>query len=126
MTGTDVTASVDPTFTIVIPAVVNLGTLQKGVAVPDKDFPVEAKNVIIEEGKSIFVSVSSDFTLSTSGGATLGYELHNSTAKVGNNETFATFTGDHTEAGKVKVPSTAGISVAGVYQDTMTFTIAYQ
>ncbi|NLT98033.1 MAG: hypothetical protein GXW96_07800 [Christensenellaceae bacterium] len=124
--NTIVTAGVDPTFTIIIPATVNLGTLQKGVVVPDKDFPVEAKNVIIEAGKSIVVSVASDFELSTSGGATLGYQLHNSSEKVGNNETFATFTGDRTEAGKVKVPDTSGISVAGVYQDTMTFTIAYQ
>ncbi|MGI5918362.1 MAG: hypothetical protein ACOX8N_01705 [Christensenellales bacterium] len=121
-----VTASVDPTFTIVIPAAVNLGTLQKDVAVLPQTFEVEAKNVIIETGKSIVVSVASDFRLSTSGGATLGYVLRNSTSEVGDKGIFATFTADRVESGSVRVPDTSGISVAGVYQDTMTFTIAYQ
>jgi hypothetical protein len=124
--GTLVTAGVDPTYTIVIPATVNFGTLQKDVAVPDKAFNVKAQNVIIEADKEIVVSVDSNFKLSTSGGTPLDYELYNSSGKVVNNAPFATFTGDRIESGWVKVPSTAGISVAGIYQDTMTFTIAYQ
>ncbi len=124
---TVVTAGVDPTFTIIIPATVNLGTLQKDGALPEQDFPVEAQGVIIEAGKSIVVSVVSDFKLSTSGGATLDYELYNSVpAKLLNNGTFVTFTKDHIENGSVSVPSTAGITTAGIYSDTMTFTIAYQ
>jgi hypothetical protein len=41
-------------------------------------------------------------------------------------DTFATFTGVATQNGSVQVPSTSGITTAGIYQDTMVFSISYE
>ena len=58
---TEVKAAVDPTFTIVIPSAVNLGTLQKGIIPTPQTFNVTAQNVLIEANKSIVVSVAEQF-----------------------------------------------------------------
>ncbi|HWQ57716.1 MAG TPA: hypothetical protein VN540_01760 [Clostridia bacterium] len=123
---TIVTAGVDPTFTIIIPATINLGKLQKNTGLKSQAFAVEARDVVIEQGKRIDVSVAGDFKLAC-GAAELAYSLYNGAtpaALVGNNEVFTSFAGARVETGSVQV-DTANIQFAGTYQDTMTFTIAY-
>ena len=122
---TEVTAAVDPTFTIVIPSAVNLGTLQKGIVPTPQTFNVTAQNVLIEASKSIVVSVTSDFNLAN-GTALLAYKLFSGSTELATGNAFATFTANGTQNGSVTVPDTSGITKAGSYQDTMTFTIAYQ
>ncbi len=122
---TEVTAAVDPTYMIVIPAAVNFGTLQKGLGDRAQAFDVTAQDVIIEAGKSIDVSVASDFKLA-SGTVLLDYELFNGgSSPLTTGGTFASFYGDGTQAGSVVV-DTDLITKAGSYLDTMTFTISYQ
>jgi hypothetical protein len=123
--STVVTAGVEPAFIVVIPSAVNLGTLQKGAAATPQDFDVKAQGVIVEAGKEISVSVTSDFKLA-SGSAEIVYQLLSGTSVMATGSEFAAFDTDGTQEGQVKVPDTTGISVAGSYQDTMTFTIAYQ
>ena len=122
---TEVTAGVDPTFTIVIPSAVNLGTLQKGIIPTPQTFNVTAQNVLIEASKSIVVSVTSDFNLAN-GTALLAYKLFSGSTELATGNAFATFTANGTQNGSVAVPDTSGITKAGGYQGTMTFTIAYQ
>lgn len=122
---TEVVAAVDPTYIIVIPAAVNLGTLQKGVAVTPQTFNVSAQDVLIEAGKSIKVKVASSFLLK-SGSAELVYQLLSGSDVLETGDTFATFTGVATQNGSVQVPSTNGITTAGIYQDTMVFSISYE
>ena len=122
---TEVTAAVDPTYMIVIPAAVNFGTLQKGLGDRSQDFDVTAQDVVIEAGKSIVVSVASNFKL-TSGTIQLDYELFNGGADaLTTGGMFASFDGDGTHEGSVVVDTNL-IEKAGSYLDTMTFTIAYQ
>ena len=89
--ATEVTAGVDPTYTIVIPAAVNLGSLQKNTGLKSQAFDVTAQNVVIEESKHIIVSVSSNFKL-TSGTTLLGYLLYKNTGgTVGNRKRVCQF-----------------------------------
>lgn len=121
---TDVTAAVDPTYTIVIPSAVDFGTLQKDTGIQTKAFPVEAKDVTLESGKSIMVAVDSDFEMN--GPAALAYTLYNSApALIIDEGPFTTFSGGRIETGEVRV-DTAGITKAGNYSGTMTFKISYQ
>ncbi len=122
---TEVIAAVDPSFIIMIPPSVNLGTLQKGVSAAPQPFNVTAQDVLIEEGKSIKVKVASSFLL-RSGDAELAYQLLSGSDVLATGGTFATFTGNRTQNGTVRVPDTSGISTAGVYQDTMVFSISYE
>ena len=47
---TDVTANVDPTYMIIIPAAVDFGMLVKDSGVQTQDFPVQAQGMVIESG----------------------------------------------------------------------------
>ena len=123
--STEVTAGVDPTYTIVIPAAVNFGTLQKDTGTRTQNFPVTAQNVLIENGKAIIVSVNSNFKMA-SGGTLLGYLLKKFGGGVmASGGEFARFSADGESIGSVEV-DTDLIVQAGSYQGTMTFTIAYQ
>ncbi len=122
---TVVTAGVEPTYTIVIPAAVNFGTLQKDTGLRTQDFPVSAQNVLIENGKAIVVSVNSNFKMA-GGGALLDYLLKKFGGGVmTTGGEFARFFEDGESIGSVEV-DTDDIVKAGSYQGTMTFTIAYQ
>lgn len=125
--GTVVTAGVDPTFTITIPAAVDFGKVAKGTGDEVRDFVVSASGVVIEPDKKIDVSVTSDFLLS-GGGTTLAYRLYNDDAAgatvIGDGGLFASFTENGNKDGNVKLDRSQ-ITVAAAYQDTMVFTIAY-
>jgi len=123
--ATEITATVDPTYTIVIPASVNFGTLQKGTGTETRAFNVKAQNLLLESGKSVIVKVNSNY-LMHAGAATLAYLLSNEDGPVsGPNAQFAAFTANGTKAGEVSV-NKANIQYAGNYMGTMIFTISYQ
>lgn len=125
-----VTFSVDPTYTITIPATV---TLAKDPFTGNyrQDATIEAENVRLLEGKALEVSLASasGFKLSTNAsGAT--YELPytvtigsaaTSIAEDGVVATFATQTGVQTETLHFAADNP---TYAGAYSDTVTFTIA--
>lgn len=126
---TEVSGDVDPTYVIVIPASVDFGTMVKNSGVIDRDFPVEAKDVVLEDGHRISVSVTSDFEMldgSGTGSTSLPYSLYNSNPSlITSGSVFTTFSGARTEEGTISV-DTAGITKAGSYIGTMVFSIAYE
>lgn len=120
---TQVNASVDPTYTIVIPAKVDFGTLTKGNVTHTVSFPVEAQNVLLEQGRQIDVSVTGSFMMSD-GSAQLHYSLLNQAGSNISAGKYCSFTGNGTNTGTVAV-DTSLISQAGTYTGTMTFGFAY-
>lgn len=126
---TEVTAGIDPSYMIVIPAAVDFGMLMKDSGIQTLSFPVTAYDVIIESGCGIQVAVSSDFNMKDMNGTgtvLLGYDLYNSVPTLMNDgSVFATFSADGTETGSVEV-DTSAITAAGSYKGTMDFTISYQ
>ena len=122
---TEVKAGVDPTYTIVIPASVDFGTLVKGTGNITREFDVTAQNVLIEADAEIEVSVASLTAMTDeSGTGSLAYVLRNETAPVSTG-LFATFEGNDTEDGTVTV-NTNNILIAGSYKGTMVFAISYE
>lgn len=123
---TEVLAGVNPTYTIVIPAAVNFGTLVKDTGVVVMDFDITAQGVVVEPGASIDVDATGPFEMKDedgTGSVPLAYTLENANGALTGN-LFTVFEGDRTEAGKVKV-NTAAITAAGSYTGTMVFTITY-
>lgn len=126
---TDVTAVVDPTYMIIIPAAVDFGILTKGTGVQEMDFPVEARDVVIENGYEIVVGVSSPFVMNDQNGAgpaSLGYKLYDSVpGLINDGDVFSSFEADRTETGEVTV-NADDIVKAGSYKGTMDFAISYE
>lgn len=126
---TQVTGGVDPSYIIIIPASVDFGTMVKGSGLKSQDFAVEAKDVVLEDGYSIKVSVSSSFTMKDkdgSGSVLLDYMLKNSVpTQMTSGAVFTTFTEDRIETGEISV-NTDNIKKAGSYKGTMDFTIVYE
>lgn len=126
---TEVNGDVDPSYVIVIPATVDFGTMVKGSGLKSQDFAVEAKNVVLEDGYSIKVSVSSSFAMKDkdgSGSVMLHYILKNSVpTQMTSGAVFTTFTDDGIETGEISV-NTDNITKAGSYKGTMDFTIVYE
>ena len=131
--NTEVTAAVDSTYTIIIPATVNFGTLVKNSGLVTREFDVTASGVIIEDDASIDVKVTGPFLMSNEDGGgdvDLPFALSNEAGaiEVPYPATFATFTAaipvDGTENGSVSV-DTDDITAAGSYKGTMVFSIVY-
>ena len=125
--GTEVTSGVDESYTIIIPSKVDFGTLARGTGTKEKAFTVSAEGVVIDEGTSIEVKVSSDFIMTNGGSGRIPYYLYDETRIIEDNDVFAEFyssLNDQSCTGKVFVDTT-GILYAGDYSDIMTFTIEY-
>ena len=123
----EVKASIDPTFMIIIPTAVDFGTLAKNSGTKTKDFNVAASGVLIEDGAKIAVSVESAFVMKDkdgTGNIDLAYVLNNSEDPVLTAAVFANFVENRTEGGTVTV-DTAAITKAGSYKGTMVFGISY-
>jgi len=127
--STAVNSSVDPTYTIIIPASVDFGTLIKGSGVIAREFDVTAQDLVLESGSHVDVSVQSSFLMSDGATppTTLEYLLYNTAADgspLSTGAQFASFTTSGTQDGRVTV-DTGAITNAGSYSGTMVFTIAY-
>lgn len=126
---TEVNGDVDPSYVIVIPATVDFGRMVKGLGLKSVSFPIEAKDVVLEDGYSIKVSVSSSFAMKDkdgSGSVMLDYMLKNSVpTQMTSGAVFTTFTEDRIETGEISV-NTDNITKAGSYKGTMDFTIVYE
>jgi hypothetical protein len=127
--NTEVKAGVDPTYTIVIPASVDFGSLQK-IDPPNnfvsEEFKVTASGVVIEAGAQIDVSVTSCTAMNDGHGHELPYSLYNEggTSPI-TNGVYASFDGSVADnVGRVTV-DTSNIHYAGDYSGTMVFTITY-
>ena len=125
---TDITAEIDPTFMIIIPAAVDFGNILKDTGVQEQNFPVEAIGVLLEPGCNIDVTVTSPFVMKDEDGAgsvELAFAMNNESGAVLTGNTFATFTGNDTEDGSIAV-NTDNITMAGSYKGTLVFAITYE
>lgn len=124
---TNVTFNVDPTYTVTIPAAVEL-TKDSATGNYKQDATITAADVRLEEGKTIVVTLASDFQLDTAASATykLPYTVTvgGDTNAISTGDTVATFTTNITEQSSTLHFAAANPQYAGNYSDTVTFTIS--
>ena len=124
--STEVSFNVDPTYTVTIPATVELERQEdNGTVTYENDYTLTAQaGVRLKKGEYIEVTVASDFEMTTTEGATLAYTITKGGNAVATGGVVAEFATD-------KVEQTATIHIAandpdyaGEYKDTVTFTVA--
>jgi hypothetical protein len=131
-TGTmNVTYSVDPTYTVTIPASVTLG----------EDKPISVSNVNLATGKKIVVKLTdaknkalvsgSEFTVATDDTtpATATYQVKKGTTVLALNDTAYEFAYDGTTktgSGTLTFTEPTDAKFAGTYADQLTFTISVE
>ena len=123
--STQVSFNVDPTYTVTIPATVELQKVEdNGTVTYENDYTLTAQaGVRLKKGEYIEVTVASDFKMTTTEGATLAYAITAEGAAVANNGVVAEF-----ETNKSAQSTTIHIAAndpdyAGEYKDTVTFTL---
>ena len=124
--STEVSFNVDPTYTITIPATVELQKKVDGNTVTyENDYTIEAvAGVRLLKNEYIEVAVASDFTMQTTEGATLAYSITAGGNAVANNGVVAEFATDK-NAQSITIHIAANDpDFAGEYNDTVTFTVA--
>lgn len=124
--STDVTFSVAPTYTVTIPAKVDLEKDANNRYT--KDLTISAENVRLVKGKELHVALSSDFKLTNASGTAYEWPY---TVKVGtsdrvinNNDIVAAFKTMTAEQSEVLHFAADNPEYAGDYSDTVTFTIS--
>ena len=110
--------TVDPTYTVTIPATVALG----------ETATIQAENVVVAKGKQVEVALTNanGFTVATPQGAELGYTVKNGETTVNEGDTVLTVNPDNGKTGETTLTFTTPETVkfAGDYTGTVTFTIA--
>lgn len=121
----EVTFNVDPTYTVTIPATVELQkTDTDGVVTYENDYTLTAEaGVRLKKNEYIEVTVASDFEMTTTEGATLAYEIIADDTAVLNNGVVAEFDTDKAAQTSTIHIAAADPDFAGEYKDTVTFTI---
>ena len=122
--STEVSFNVDPTYTVTIPATVELNKVDtEGVVTYENDYTITADaGVRLKKNEYIEVTVASDFEMTTAEGATLAYEITKGGAALVN-DVVATFNTDKTAQSSTIHISAGDPDFAGDYSDTVTFTI---
>ena len=123
--STEVKFNVDPTYTVTIPATVELNKAEdNGVVTYENDYTLTAQaGVRLKKGEYIEVTVASDFEMTTTEGATLDYTITASGNAVANNGVVAEFDTDKLEQTATIHIAAADPDYAGEYKDTVTFTL---
>ena len=124
--STEVSFNVDPTYTITIPATVELNKVEdNGVVTYENDYTIGANaGVRLKKNEYIEVTVASDFEMTTTEGATLAYTITAEDAAVANNGVVATFGTDKNAQSTTIHIAANDPDYAGEYKDTVTFTVA--
>ena len=123
--STEVSFNVDPTYTVTIPATVELNKVEdNGTVTYENDYTLTAQaGVRLKKGEYIEVTIASNYVMETPQGATLAYTI----TKDGNaldNDVVATFTTDKAEQTATIHIAANDPDFAGEYKDTVTFTVA--
>ena len=127
---TTVQFKIDPTYTVTIPATVELGkvTAQDGTVTYEKDLTLTASNVRLNEGKSLQILLGSDFQLEIKDKPNfekLPYKVIIGEKQLTSTDnlcaTFGTSTADQTVTLHFAADN---LKYAGDYSDTVTFTLA--
>ena len=123
--STEVSFNVDPTYTVTIPATVELQKVEdNGTVTYENDYTLTAQaGVRLKKGEYIEVTVASDFKMITTEGATLDYTITAENAAVVNNGVVAEFATDKAEQTSTIHIAANDPDFAGEYKDTVTFTL---
>ena len=123
--STEVKFNIDPTYTVTIPATVELNKVEdNGTVTYENDYTLTAQaGVRLKKGEYIEVTVASDFEMTTTEGATLAYGITAAGAPVANNGVVAEFDTDKAEQTATIHIAANDPDYAGEYKDTVTFTL---
>ena len=123
--STELSFNVDPTYTVTIPATVELNKVDtEGVVTYENDYTLTAQaGVRLKKNEYIEVTVASDFEMTTTEGATLDYTITAEGAAVANNGVVAEFDTDKAEQTATIHIAANDPDYAGEYKDTVTFTL---
>ena len=123
--STEVSFNVDPTYTVTIPATVELQKVEdNGTVTYENDYTIEAvAGVRLKKNEYIEVSVASDFEMTTTEGATLAYTITAEDAAVATGGVVATFGTDKNAQSTTIHIAANDPDYAGEYKDTVTFTL---
>ena len=124
--STEVSFNVDPTYTVTIPATVELQKIDaEGVITYENDYTLTAEaGVRLKKNEYIEVTVASDFIMTTTEGATLEYDITANDTAVANDGIVAEFDTDKSQQTATIHIAAADPDYAGEYKDTVTFTVA--
>ena len=123
--SSEVSFNVDPTYTVTIPATVELAkeTAGNGTVTYENDYTLTAEaGLRLKKGESIVVTVESDYEMTTTEGATLAYTITKDDADLVDS-IVAVFGTDKAEQTSTIHIATNDPDYAGEYKDTVTFTI---
>ena len=117
--------NVDPTYTVTIPATVELNKVEdNGVVTYENDYTIGANaGVRLKKNEYIEVTVASDFEMTTTEGATLDYTITAENAAVATGGVVAEFATDKAEQSSTIHIAAGDPEYAGEYKDTVTFTL---
>ena len=123
--STEVSFNVDPTYTVTIPAKVELQKIDTdGTITYENDYTITAEaGVRLLKNQYIEVTIASDYVMQTPQGATLDYTITKGGAALVD-EVVATFTTDKAEQSSTIHIAAGDPDYAGEYKDTVTFTVA--
>ena len=124
--STEVKFNVDPTYTVTIPATVELNKVEDNSTVTyENDYTLTAEaGLRLKKGEYIEVAVLSDFEMTTTEGATLAYTITAENAAVAMGGVVAEFATDKAEQTATIHIAANDPDYAGEYKDTVTFTVA--
>ena len=124
--STKVSFNVDPTYTVTIPAKVELQKIDTDGAITyENDYTITAEaGVRLKKGEYIEVTIASDYVMQTPQGATLAYAITAENVAVINNGVVAEFATDKAEQTATIHIAANDPDYAGEYKDTVTFTVA--
>ena len=123
--STELSFNVDPTYTVTIPATVELNKVEdNGTVTYENDYTLTAQaGVRLKKGEYIEVTVASDFEMTTTEGATLAYTITAENAAVATGGVVAEFATDKAEQTATIHIAANDPDFAGEYKDTVTFTL---
>ena len=124
--STEVSFNVDPTYTVTIPATVELQKIEdNGTVTYENDYTLTAEaGVRLKKGEYIEVTVASNFKMTTTEGATLDYTITAEGTAVATGGVVAEFATDkNTQSTTIHIAANDP-DYAGEYKDTVTFTVA--
>ena len=124
--STEVSFNVDPTYTVTIPATVELERQEdNGTVTYENDYTLTAEaGLRLKKGEYIEVAVLSDFEMTTTEGATLEYGITANDTAVANDGIVAEFDTDKSQQTATIHIAANDPDFAGEYKDTVTFTVA--
>ena len=122
---TEVSFNVDPTYTITIPATVELERKEdSGTVTYENDYTIEAvAGVRLKKNEYIEVTIASDFEMTTEQGATLDYTITKGGNAVATGGVVAEFETDKNVQSTTIHIAANDPDFAGEYKDTVTFTL---